>query len=89
MRLQQLAAEYRCLPTQLALAWLLAKGADIVPIPGAKRRSHLESNAAAASVTLTPAQVAGIDAAFPMDVAVGERYAPDLLRWIDREPVAT
>ena len=89
VRLQQLAAECRCLPTQLALAWLLAKGPDIVPIPGAKRRSYLESNAAAATVTLTPAQVGSIDTAFPMDVAAGERYAPDLLRWIDREPLVT
>jgi aryl-alcohol dehydrogenase-like predicted oxidoreductase len=89
VRLQQLAADYRCLPTQLALAWLLAKGSDIVPIPGAKRRGNLESNAAAAGVILTPAQVAGVDAAFPIDVAVGDRYAPDLLRWIDREPMVT
>jgi len=89
VRLQQLAAEYRCLPTQLALAWLLAKGADIVPIPGAKCRGHLESNAAAAAVTLTAAQVAAVDAAFPSDVASGERYGPDLLRWIDREPMVT
>jgi len=87
VRLQQLAAEYRCLPTQLALAWLLAKGHDIVPIPGTRRCSHLESNAAAAAVSLTPAQVASVDAAFPTNAAVGDRYAPDLMRWIDREPI--
>lgn len=61
---------------QLALAWLLHKGADIVPIPGTKRRKYLEENVGAASVRLSPAEMAALDRALPPGIARGPRYAP-------------
>jgi aryl-alcohol dehydrogenase-like predicted oxidoreductase len=78
-RAQVIARELRCTPAQLALAWLLAKGDDIVPIPGTRQIRHLEENAAAADIALTEAQVAALEAATrPEDVA-GERNTPDVL----------
>lgn len=61
-------------PAQIALAWLLAQGPDIVPIPGTKRRRFLEENAGAGDVVLEPADLEALDAAFPPGVAAGERY---------------
>jgi aryl-alcohol dehydrogenase-like predicted oxidoreductase len=61
-------------PAQVALAWLLAKGPDIVPIPGTKRRRYLEENAAAVDLVLEPADLAALDAAFPQGAAAGDRY---------------
>jgi aryl-alcohol dehydrogenase-like predicted oxidoreductase len=58
------------------LAWLLAKGGDIVPIPGSKRRSRVEENVAAAELALTAEDVATLDAVAPVGVASGERYPP-------------
>jgi aryl-alcohol dehydrogenase-like predicted oxidoreductase len=72
-RLEAIAARKRCTPAQLALAWLLTHPA-VVPIPGSKHRSRLEENAAAADVTLTPAEVAEIEEVAPKDVAAGTRY---------------
>jgi aryl-alcohol dehydrogenase-like predicted oxidoreductase len=69
---------------QLALAWVLAKGDDIVPIPGTKRRVYLEENAAAAEIKLTPAEVAELEAAMPLSEVVGERYAAASMKAIDR-----
>ncbi|MCU1322879.1 MAG: aldo/keto reductase [Acidobacteriaceae bacterium] len=69
---------------QLALAWVLSKGEDLVPIPGTKRRKYLEENVAAADVQLTPAEVAELEAAFPQEEIVGERYAAGSLKTIDR-----
>jgi aryl-alcohol dehydrogenase-like predicted oxidoreductase len=86
MRLEEIAARKGCSSSQLALAWLLAKGPDIVPIPGTKRRTYLESNAAAADIELTGDEVNQIDAAFPTDAASGERYAPEMMRWLDKTP---
>ena len=83
-RLEAIASRKGCQPSQLALAWLLAKGPDIVPIPGTKRRTYLESNAAAASLSLTEAEVSELDAAFPPEAASGERYQPEMMRWVDR-----
>ena len=73
-RIEQLARAKGCTPSQLALAWVLAQGEDIVPIPGTKRVRYLEENAAAADVRLTAAELAAIDAASPKNVAAGERY---------------
>lgn len=70
-------------PGQLALAWVLAKGEDIVPIPGTKRRKYLEENAAAADVHLTPGEVAELEAAVPQNEVAGERYAAANMRAID------
>ncbi|MCW2972795.1 MAG: aldo/keto reductase [Thermoleophilia bacterium] len=75
---EQLAAVAQRLgvePAQLALAWVLAQGADVVPIPGTKRRKWLEQNAAASDVGLSAAVLAELDAIFPAGVAAGDRYA--------------
>jgi aryl-alcohol dehydrogenase-like predicted oxidoreductase len=63
-----------CSPAQLALAWLLHKGDDIVPIPGTRRSDHLEANAAAADIVLSAQEIAALDAACPMGAAKGTRY---------------
>ena len=72
-RFAALAREFGLSATQLAIAWLLAQGNDIVPIPGTKRRTHLEENVAAAAVTLTPAQLARIDELVPKGAVAGAR----------------
>jgi aryl-alcohol dehydrogenase-like predicted oxidoreductase len=79
------AAETGHTPVQLALAWLLAQGPDIVPIPGTKRVKYLEENCAAADVELTAGQLARIEAAVPAGSAAGERYAPEALRRTESE----
>ena len=61
-------------PAQVALAWVLAQGKDIVPIPGTKRRAYMEQNAAAAEVALASAELAQLGKAFPAGVASGTRY---------------
>ena len=71
-------------PGQVALAWVLAKGEDIVPIPGTKRRLYLEENLAAASLTLTAAQLQALDAALSPDKIAGERYTAAIMSTIDR-----
>ncbi|MER6448710.1 aldo/keto reductase [Streptomyces venezuelae] len=76
-QVRRLAAEKGVTPSQLALAWTLQQGA--VPIPGTKRRSYLEENIAATAVTITPAELAAIDAVAPYGVASGDRYAPELM----------
>src|SRR5213076_2218288 len=73
-RIAELARAKRCTPSQLALAWVLAQGKDIVPIPGTKRVRYLEENAAAAAITLSEAEREAIDAVFPKGAAAGERY---------------
>jgi aryl-alcohol dehydrogenase-like predicted oxidoreductase len=69
---------------QLALAWVLAKGEDLVPIPGTKRRKYLEENAAAADIHLTPKEVAELEAAVPENEIIGDRYSPGAMKNIDR-----
>jgi aryl-alcohol dehydrogenase-like predicted oxidoreductase len=71
-------------PGQLALAWVLAKGEDLIPIPGTKRKKYLEENSAAADIKLTPAEVAELEAAVPQNEIVGERYTAASLKAIDR-----
>ena len=73
-RVKEIATEKGCTSGQLALAWLLAQGEDIVPIPGTKRRSYLEENVASVNITLTPTELAQIDAIVPKDIAIGDRY---------------
>jgi aryl-alcohol dehydrogenase-like predicted oxidoreductase len=74
----------RCTPAQLALAWLLAKGPDVVPIPGTKRVKYVEENAGAADVHLTAQEVAELEATFTPDAAAGERYTEAMGRLVDR-----
>jgi aryl-alcohol dehydrogenase-like predicted oxidoreductase len=83
-QLQAMASRKGCTPPQLALAWLLAQGDDVVPIPGTKRRRYLEENVAATDVVITADERAALDAAFPPDAASGERYPEDMDRLVDR-----
>jgi len=73
-----------CTNSQVALAWLLSRGEHVVPIPGTKRRKHLDENIAALDVALAPEDLKSLEAAFPVGAAAGSRYNPDLARWIDR-----
>jgi aryl-alcohol dehydrogenase-like predicted oxidoreductase len=79
-----MAGEKRCSPSQLALAWVLAQGKDIVPIPGTKRRKYLEENGAAVAVRLTKDDLARIDRALPRGAASGTRYAPQAMQALNR-----
>jgi len=72
---RELAEEKGCTPAQLALAWVLSRGDDVAPIPGTKRRTYLEQNAAAADVTFSEDELRHIDEAFPPGAAAGQRYA--------------
>ena len=74
---REIADEKGVAPSQLALAWLVHQGEDVVPIPGTKRRKYLEENAAAAEIELTDEDLARIDEAAPKGVAAGDRY-PDM-----------
>ncbi|KLD74724.1 aldo/keto reductase, partial [Xanthomonas hyacinthi DSM 19077] len=82
-KVKTFAADKGCTPGQLALAWVLAKGEDIIPIPGTKRRTYLDENAAAVDVVLSAAEVAEIDAIFPPDSAAGERYQANMMGFIN------
>ena len=77
-RIGQIAAAKKCTPGQLALAWVLAQGHDIIPIPGTKRRTYLDENISALSVKLSPEDLAQIEAVFPKNAAAGLRY-PELM----------
>jgi aryl-alcohol dehydrogenase-like predicted oxidoreductase len=79
-RISRIAAEKNCTSAQLALAWLLAQGDDIVPIAGTRRRKYLEENTATLGVTLTPDDMARIDQAAPVGVTAGERYSPEAMK---------
>jgi aryl-alcohol dehydrogenase-like predicted oxidoreductase len=81
---QQVAAEHQAKPGQVALAWLLQKGDDIVPIPGTKRRTYLEENIAAADIALDAAQMKTLDDALAPDKISGPRYAPWVMATVDR-----
>jgi aryl-alcohol dehydrogenase-like predicted oxidoreductase len=83
-RVKQIAERRGLKAGQLALAWVLSKGDDVVPIPGTKRRRFLEENAAAADIKLTPAEVAELEAAVPAAEVVGDRYAAAGMKAIDR-----
>jgi aryl-alcohol dehydrogenase-like predicted oxidoreductase len=72
---RELAQEKGCTPAQLALAWVVSRGSDVVPIPGTKRRTYLDQNAAAADVTFSEDELRHIDEAFPPGAAAGQRYA--------------
>jgi len=82
--LKRMAAAKGVTPGQLALAWVMAQGEDIVPIPGTKRRKYLEENVAAAEVTLDAQELRRLDQIAPRGAAVGERYAPGVMKNIDR-----
>jgi len=81
---RDVAAKHDATPATIALAWLLHKGDDIVPIPGTKRRKYLEENAAAASIALSADEIATLDDALRPEAIAGPRYNPNNQRWIDR-----
>jgi aryl-alcohol dehydrogenase-like predicted oxidoreductase len=82
-RVEKLAASKGCTPAQLALAWVLAQGPDVTPIPGTRSRERLEENAAAADIALSDDELAEIDEVIPRDMAVGTRYPEDAMRMLD------
>jgi aryl-alcohol dehydrogenase-like predicted oxidoreductase len=83
-RVETLAKEKKCSPSQLALAWLLAQGDDIIPIPGTKRRTYLEENVGALSVELTPRDLRRIDEVAPRGAASGDRYPAQMMATVNR-----
>jgi aryl-alcohol dehydrogenase-like predicted oxidoreductase len=82
-QVRQLAADKGVTPSQLAIAWVLAQGDDVVPIPGTKRRSYLEDNADAVDVRLTPEDLAAIEEVAPRGVVAGDRYGPVQMANVD------
>jgi aryl-alcohol dehydrogenase-like predicted oxidoreductase len=82
-RVQEIAREKKCQPSQLALAWVLAQGDDIVPIPGTKRRKYLEENAAAVDVKLTLDDLRRLSEVFPSGAASGLRYPEHMMNLIN------
>jgi len=83
-RIEEIAAEKGCTPSQLALAWVLAQDTNIVPIPGTKRRKYLEENAAAVDVVLTEDDLRRIDEVAPQGVAAGLRYPESMMSSVNR-----
>ncbi|TRX73515.1 aldo/keto reductase [Pseudomonas mangiferae] len=83
-QVERLAREKDVLPAQLALAWVLAKGEDLLPIPGTKRRRYLEENVAAVDIQLSAAEVASLDAIFPPQAAAGDRYGAESMSMLNR-----
>jgi aryl-alcohol dehydrogenase-like predicted oxidoreductase len=83
-RIEEMAAEKHCTPAQLALAWVLAQGEDIVPIPGTKRRKYLEENIGALDLKLTDEDLARIDETAPKGAAAGPRYHAAAMASVNR-----
>jgi aryl-alcohol dehydrogenase-like predicted oxidoreductase len=83
-RIQELATRRGCTAGQLALAWVLAQGEDIIPIPGTRRIRNLDENLGSLDVALTPADLAAIEAAFPADSVAGERYPERMMKLVGR-----
>ena len=82
-KVQELADKLSCTPGQLALAWVLAQGDDVVPIPGTKRRSYLEENVAATDVSLSADDLAAIDEIFPAGAVAGLRYPEAMMKSVN------
>jgi aryl-alcohol dehydrogenase-like predicted oxidoreductase len=82
-RVEEIAKEKGCKPSQLALAWVLAQDRNIVPIPGTKRRKYLEENVSAIDVKLSPEDLRSIDEIFPTGAAAGDRYPEHMMRIVN------
>jgi aryl-alcohol dehydrogenase-like predicted oxidoreductase len=82
-RIREMAAEKGCTPAQLALAWVIAQGEDMIPIPGTKRRKYLEENLGALEVRLTKEDLERIAAALPLGIASGQRYPEPAMAFIN------
>ena len=83
-RIEEMAAQKGCTPAQFALAWVLAQGEDIVPIPGTKRRRYLEENLAALEVGLTAEELARIHEVAPRGAVAGARYPESMMGLVNR-----
>ena len=83
-KVAEISKEKGCKPSQLALAWVMALGNDIVPIPGTKRRKYLEENAAASEIRLSQEDLARLDEVFPKDAASGDRYPEHMMAMVHR-----
>jgi aryl-alcohol dehydrogenase-like predicted oxidoreductase len=83
-KVKDLATQKGCTPSQLALAWVLAQGEDLVPIPGTKRRKYLEENLQALDVSLTDGDLKALEAVFPQDAASGPRYPEAMMKLLNR-----
>ena len=81
---RQIAARHNASAAQVALAWLLHKGGDIVPIPGTKRRGYLDENVGAARLLLSPEEISALDSALAPDAVAGPRYNQERMKFIDR-----
>jgi aryl-alcohol dehydrogenase-like predicted oxidoreductase len=83
-KIEEIAKEKKCTPSQLALAWVLAEGKDVVPIPGTKRRQYLEEDAGAINVHLTKADLERIENVFPSGAASGQRYPEHMMSLVNQ-----
>jgi aryl-alcohol dehydrogenase-like predicted oxidoreductase len=83
-RVEEIARKKGCKPSQLALAWVLAQGNDIVPIPGTKRRKYLEENVGAIELKLTNEDLRRIDEVFPPEAAAGGRYPEHMMAMVNK-----
>jgi aryl-alcohol dehydrogenase-like predicted oxidoreductase len=83
-RVEEIARQKGCAPSQLALAWVLAQGDDVIPIPGTKRRAFLEQNAAAVDIELTADDLRRLAEATPRDGVSGSRYPEAMMRLVNR-----
>ncbi len=83
LRIEQMAAEKQCTAAQLALAWLLARGEEVVPLVGTKRRTYLGENLGAFGVALTPHELARIEEVSPRGAVAGERYNAEAIRRVN------
>ena len=84
MRVEEIAREKKCTPAQLALAWVLAQGDDVVPIPGTKRRKYLQENIGALDVILTREDLTRIDKVAPHEAVAGARYPDWAMAMVNR-----
>jgi aryl-alcohol dehydrogenase-like predicted oxidoreductase len=82
-RIEAMATEKGCKPSQLALAWVLAQGNQIIPIPGTKRRTYLEENLAALDLVLSEDELKQLDEIAPQGVAAGQRYPESMMRTVN------
>ena len=82
-KVQEMAEEKKCTPGQLALAWVIAQGGDIIPIPGTKRRKYLEENVGALDVELAPDELRRLSEVFPFGAAAGERYPEHMMSLVN------
>jgi aryl-alcohol dehydrogenase-like predicted oxidoreductase len=83
-KIEEIASEKDCTPAQLALAWVLAQGGDVVPIPGTKRRKYLEENVGALKIDLSSDDLRRIDEVMPLGVASGMRYTEEMMRVVNQ-----